>query len=150
MAGLALAAWVVMPSGAHAQLESREAIQLQNQLLELRRDVQSLREQVSRQGSSSGSSGGSILSFGRPSGATSGGGEMTAALLDRVAALEDQVRRLQGKLDEVDNARQRQGEDLKKDLEDLNFKLGAGAGAAGAAAARPNAPPRAVGPPLRV
>ncbi|MCC6716735.1 MAG: hypothetical protein IT555_02525 [Acetobacteraceae bacterium] len=122
---------------ARAQMESREAIQLQNQVLELRRDMQALREQLNR--SSTGSSSGSALSFGRPSGSSaSGGGELTAALLDRVSQLEEQVRRLQGRLDEVDNARQRQGDELKKDLEDLNFKLGAGGGAAaGAAAARP-------------
>ncbi len=128
-------AWVVLPGPARAQLESREAIQLQNQMLELRRDMQALREQVSRMGS--GSSGGSALSFGRSSGALpSGGGEMTVVLLERVSQLEEQVRRLQGRLDEVDNARQRQGDELKKDLEDLNFKLGAGGGAA-----RPPMPP---------
>jgi TolA-binding protein len=129
-------AGAVLPTPASAQIDSREAIQLQNQMLELRRDMQLLREQVSRMGSG-GSSGGSALSYGRsPAGGSAGGGEMTAALLDRVGQLEDHVRRLQGRLDEVDNARQRQGEDLKKDLDDLNFKIGAGAGTA----ARPNAP----------
>jgi len=127
-------ACLAVPGPARAQVESREAIQLQNQMLELRRDMQALREQVSRMGSS-GSSGGSVLGFGRPSAPSgTGGGEMTAVLLDRVSQLEDQVRRLLGRLDEVDNARQRQGEDLRKELEDLNFKLGAGA------TARPPAP----------
>jgi len=112
--GLALAGWMLaaLPGVAQAQMDSREAIQLQNQLLELRRDVQGLREQLRNSGSSSGSSsgGGSIFS-GRPSGGgTSGGGEITAALLDRVVALEEQVRRMQGRLDESENARQRQGE----------------------------------------
>jgi TolA-binding protein len=139
-------ACLAMPGPARAQIESREAIQLQNQMLELRRDMQALREQVSRMGSGS-SGGGSVLGFGRPSAPSgTGGGDMTAALLDRVSQLEDQVRRLQGRLDEVDNARQRQGEDLKKDLEDMNFKLGAGATArpaAPAGAATPAAPPAA-------
>ena len=145
LAGLILlGVWLALPGPARAQLDSREAIQLQNQLLELRRDVQALREQVRGMGSS-----GSALSFGRSSGsapsgfapsgsAPSGGGEITAALLERVGQLEEQVRRLQGKLDEVDNARQRQSDELKKDLEDLNFKLGSGAGAAGAT--RPTPP----------
>jgi len=126
LAVLALAmAWLVLPGPARAQLESREAIQLQNQMLELRRDVQALREQMARTGS--GSSGGSALSFGRSAGpAPSGSGDMTAALLERVSQLEDQLRRMQGRLDEVDHTRQRQGDELKKDLEDLNFKLGAG------------------------
>lgn len=135
---------LAVPGPARAQIESREAIQLQNQVLEMRRDMQALREQVSRLGSSSSS--GSVLGFARPSAPSgTGGGEMTAALLDRVSQLEDQVRRMQGRLDEVDNARQRQGEDLKKELEDLNFKLGAGATAG--ATARPPAPAAAVSPP---
>jgi TolA-binding protein len=141
--GLALAGWmlVALPGVAQAQMDSREAIQLQNQLLELRRDVQGLREQLRNSGSSSGSSsgGGSIFS-GRPSGgSTSGGGDITAALLDRVVALEEQVRRMQGRLDESENARQRQGEDLRKEIEDLNFKLGQGGGARPPAAAAPAA-----------
>jgi len=137
--GLALAGWMLaaLPGVAQAQMDSREAIQLQNQLLELRRDVQGLREQLRNSGSSSGSSsgGGSIFS-GRPSGGgTSGGGEITAALLDRVVALEEQVRRMQGRLDESENARQRQGDELRKEIEDLNFKLGQGGGARPPAAA---------------
>ena len=131
-----VSAWLVVPGVARAQLDSREAIQLQNQMLELRRDVQALREQM-RSGGNSGSSGGSI--FARPSSPSgAGGGDMTAALLERVSQLEEQVRRMQGRLDEVDNARQRQGDELKKDLDDLNFKLGSGAGAT-----RPPAPPPA-------
>ncbi|MCX7379420.1 MAG: hypothetical protein NTY94_22030 [Alphaproteobacteria bacterium] len=141
--GLALAGWMLaaLPGVAQAQMDSREAIQLQNQLLELRRDVQGLREQLRNSGSSSGSSigGGSIFS-GRPSGGgTSGGGEITAALLDRVVALEEQVRRMQGRLDESENARQRQGDELRKEIEDLNFKLGQGGGARPPAAAAPAA-----------
>ncbi len=132
-----VSAWLVVPGVARAQLDSREAIQLQNQMLELRRDVQALREQM-RSGGNSGSSGGSI--FARPSSPSgAGGGDMTAALLERVSQLEEQVRRMQGRLDEVDNARQRQGDELKKDLDDLNFKLGSGAGAA----TRPPGPPPA-------
>ncbi len=133
-----VAAWLVVPAPARAQIESREAIQLQNQMLELRRDVQALREQMRNSGSS-GSSGGSI--FSRPSGsAGAGGGELTAALLERVSQLEEQVRRMQGRLDEVDNARQRQGDEMKKDLEDLNFRLGAGGAAAGATRPPPALP----------
>jgi TolA-binding protein len=134
--GLAVAAFglvallaAMAPRQAQAQMDSREAIQLQNQLLELRRDVQALREQMRNQGSSGSSGGGSIFG-GRTSGGSSGGGEITAALLDRVMALEDQVRRLQGRVDEAENARQRQGDELRKEIEDLNFKLGQGAGAA--------------------
>ncbi len=153
LAGRVWAAWVLaalvamaaVPGTARAQLDSREAIQLQNQLLELRRDVQALREQVRNAGSGGSSGSGSIFG-GRTGGSGStGGGEMTAALLDRVTALEDQLRRMQGRLDEAENARQRQGDELRKEIEDLNFKLGqgAGAGAAAGAARPPSAAPAA-------
>lgn len=135
-------AWAMLPATAQAQMDSREAIQLRNMIQEVQRDMQSLREQVGRSGSGSGNSG-SALSFGRSSGAPAGGGEITAALLERVTQLEEQVRRLQGKLDEVDNARQRQGDELKKDLEDLNFKLGAGGTGAARPATSPATPPAA-------
>lgn len=144
---MAAVACLSVPAPAWAQVETREGILLQNQIAELRRDMQILREQVGRMGSGS-SSGGSVLGFGRPSAPTgSGGGEMTAALLDRVSQLEDQLRRMQGRLDEVDNARQRQGEDLRKDLEDLNFKLGAGVTAGAGATARPPTSAGAAAPP---
>lgn len=139
-------AWVwlvvsVMVAGAAgapalAQVEGREAIQLQNQMLELRRDVQGLRDQVNRLGGSSlgGSRGGSS--------ASQGGGD-TTALLERVSSLEELVRRLQGKLDEAENNQRRRGDELRKEIEDLNFKLSNGA-SVGAAPARPPAAPLAV------
>jgi TolA-binding protein len=78
-------------------------------------------------------------------------------LLERVTNLEDQMRRLQGRIDELDNARQRQYDDLAKQIGDLNFKLQAGgAGAArapGAATTPPQTtlgaaqPPTAAAPP---
>ncbi len=154
VAGLVLAGLMAaaLPGRAQAQMDSREAIQLQNQLLELRRDVQGLREQMRSQGSGSGSGGGSIFGGRSSSGSSSGGGEITAALLDRVMALEEQVRRLQGRVEEAENARQRQGDELRKEIEDLNFKLTQSAGAArpsGAAAPAAAAPatPSAAAPP---
>ncbi len=104
---------------AYAQLDSREAIQLNNQLLELRRDMQSMREQMSR-----GGGGGSILGGRSQPPPASGGNEIVTTLLERVANLEDLVRRLQGRIDESDNAQNRTTADLRKDIDDLNFKLG--------------------------
>ncbi len=101
---------------ARAQLDSREAIELRNQILELKRDVQGLREQLARGG---GSSLGSARS--------APGNEVTAALLERVAQLEERVRALTGRTDEEQNARQRQGEELQKNIDDLAYKLGQGA-----------------------
>ena len=105
---------------AHAQLDSREAIQLNNQVLELRRDVQSMREQMSR-----GGAGGLILGGrSQPPPVSGGNNELVATLLERVANLEDLVRRLQGRIDETDNAQNRTAADLRKDIDDLNFKVG--------------------------
>jgi len=77
---------------AYAQLDSREAIQLQNQMAELRRDLSTLRDQINRGGS------GSNLGGRAPAPVTvapSGGGDLGTALLGRIGQLEEQVRRLQ-------------------------------------------------------
>ena len=130
---------------ARAQVESREGIALQNQILELRRDLDALRAQ-----------GGSPATVPyAPSPAVTAApsesvtGDMTAQLLDRVARLEDEVRQLRGRIDEVDNARQRSADDLGKQLGDLQFRLDNGA--AGPASAPPSpgsrtAPPIGVAP----
>lgn len=119
LAACVIGASLLASPPAHAQLDSREAIQLNNQVLELRRDVQSMREQMSRGGGS-----GSILG-GRPQPQASGGSnEIVATLLERVANLEDLVRRLQGRIDETANAQNRAAADMRKDIDDLNFRLG--------------------------
>ena len=56
-------------------------------------------------------------------GGEGGGSEITAQLLDRVAQLEDDVRRLRGQMDEQANASRRQSDDLAKQVADLNFRL---------------------------
>lgn len=130
---------------SHAQLDSREAIQLQNQMAELRRDLSALRDQINHGGS------GSNLG-GRPTPVMvpqSGGGDLGTALLGRISQLEEQVRRLQGQVDEAENARQRDGDALRKSIDDMNFKLGNAPAAAAPArpptttAATPPAPPPA-------
>ncbi len=133
LAGLLAVLLLMAAAPAHAQVDSREAILLQNQMLELKRDIQQLREQIASGGSGGSSSLGSARSS---SGSSSANGDLTAALLDRVTRLEDAVRSLRGHIDEVDNARQRQGDDLSKQIADLNFKVDNGAGAA------PTNPPR--------
>ena len=109
LAGVTTSAW--------AQMDTREGIALQNQILELRRDVQTLRSDQGRSGSNSALGGSS-----RPA-AQGGGSEITTQLLDRVDRLENAIRQLNGRMDEMDNARQRQGADLAKQLGDLQFRL---------------------------
>jgi TolA-binding protein len=114
MVALALLAWV---APAAAQVESREGIALQNQILELRRQVQTLQDQSNR-------GGGSPTNLGRgaypPSPA--GGGDLVTQLLSRVDALEEQVRQLRGRIDETQNDVQRQGADLGKRIDDMAFQ----------------------------
>lgn len=124
MAGV-IAAVVLASTPSHAQMESREGIALQNQILELRRDLQALRSDPGR--------GGSPSAIGRGPAPVAGGSEMTAVLLDRVDRLENAVRQMNGRLDEMENARQRQGADLAKQIGDLQFRLDSGAGAGGGA-----------------
>ena len=147
---LGVAAWLTFTAAALgappalAQMDSREGIELQHQLLELKRDVQSLRDQVSRGGASTGGSslGGASVSRGSPD-----SNEITSQLLSRVEALEDQVRRLRGRIDEVANQTQRQGDDLNKKIGDLAFQMQSGQPAGAATPARPSAPAASAAPP---
>jgi TolA-binding protein len=123
LVALVMAMALVFAGPARAQVESREGIALQNQILELRRDLQNLRNDQGR-GSSPSSSYGSSLG-GRSQAPAAGGGaiELTATLLDRVSQLEDQVRQLNGRIDELSNTQQRQNADLAKQIADLQFRL---------------------------
>jgi len=112
---------------ARAQIDSREGIALQNQILELRHQLATLREQVLR---GTPAAGGSVLGGYEqqptslsPSTA-SGGGGLQAQLLDRVQRLEEAVRDLRGKIDDANNTRQQQYDDLNKKIDDLAFRLG--------------------------
>lgn len=114
----------VQAGPARAQVESREAIALQNQMAELRRDVALLREQMGRggQGQSQGTTASVFAS--RPAGsAPQPSAEITTQLLDRVAAMEESLRRLNGRIDEAENARMRSEADLAKQIADLQFRL---------------------------
>jgi TolA-binding protein len=117
--------------GAHAQMETREGIALQNQILELRHELQQLQAQGGR---GAAPSGGSYL--GRAPAYPSGqapNSDLVAQLLSRVDSLEDQVRQLRGQVEEVQNQVQRQGADLSKRIDDLAFQTGGGRSSEGAA-----------------
>ena len=113
-AAWATAAVALGGPAAQAQMDSREAIQLQNEILDMRRDLQLLRQQS---GNAS-----ALPRVSRPQPGDDTGG-LTAQLLDRVATLEEQVRALRGEVDRLGNQQQRQGEDLNKQIADLNFAL---------------------------
>jgi len=153
LAGAAMLALAVATPPAHAQVDSREGIALQNQILELRHQVEEMRAQ---QGSSGGG-GSSLLGGGSsaPPRATSGGNDMTAQLVARVGTLEEQVRELRGRIEDLQNQVQTQNAQLGKRIDDLSFNLqngqagGAAAGGGLAAAAAPAAPAVPAAPPMR-
>jgi TolA-binding protein len=138
-AGLMALALAGQPSPAHAQMDSREAIALQNQVLQLRQEVEQLRAR------------GGAVSAPAPSARSGGAGnEMIGQLLDRVTTLEEETRRLRGRVDEAENRDRRLAADVQKLTEDMEYRLQrveGGAAARPAAPAPPAAPPAAVARP---
>jgi TolA-binding protein len=129
-------------SPAHAQVDSREGIALQNQIYQLRQQIQGLQDQVARGG---GGGGGAPRPTYVVPPSSGGSGDLVAQLLTRVDSLEDQVRQLRGQIQQTQNQVDRQGADLGKRIDDLSFQAGQGGGAP-SAASRP--PPGSVAPPL--
>ena len=89
-------------------MESREGIALQNQIFQMKQDLQILHTQIDR---------------GNYGGGGGGGGEIAAQLLSRVQAMEEQVRQLRGRIDETQNLVIRQNAELSKRIDDLTFQL---------------------------
>lgn len=129
---------------ARAQAESREGIYLQNQILQLRQEL----DQV-RRGGGAAVAPAPRASSGAPQ------GELVGALLDRVATLEDETRRLRGRLEQAEFQNRTQAQQLEKLQGDIDYRLqqleGGGARSGGAAPARPapsSAAPAASAPSL--
>ncbi len=104
------AAW---PHAVHAQVDSREGIALQNQIYQLRQELQGLRDQGGRGGPPQGRPGPAPIASGN---------DMVAQLLTRVDAMDDQLRQLRGRIDELQNQMQRQNADFSKRLDDMAFQ----------------------------
>jgi TolA-binding protein len=122
VAGMVLAGMLLVGGPAFAQMDSRDAIALQNQILELRQQIQILQQQR----------GGAPVPASRPdrSQGTGDASGLVAQLLDRVSTLEDQMRDLRGQVDRLTNAQQRQQEDFTKQMGDLTFAMQNSAGGA--------------------
>jgi TolA-binding protein len=118
-----------LPVAGHAQVDSREGIALQNQIYQLRQDLQLLRSDIARGNPVSGGGG--------------GGGDAAAELLSRVQAMEEQVRQLRGRIDETQNMINVQNAELSKRIDDLTFQLNLqqGKGGAPTASSGPAPPP---------
>ncbi|MGK7866044.1 tetratricopeptide repeat protein [Falsiroseomonas sp. E2-1-a20] len=150
---LLLAGALALPGAAHAQMETREGIALQNQILQLRQEVEILR----RGGANTlppPSPGGSSLGGRPPAAGAAPQGELVGALLDRVARLEEDLRILRGRSEEAEFRQRSLQERLEKLEGDIDFRLrqiegqrqGSAAPAGPATAAAPAAPPAAARP----
>ncbi len=134
LATLILAAPLLMPRPVLAQAESREGIYLQNQILQLRQELDQLR----RGGSSLGAPG----YVPPPSrGGAAPQGELVGQLLDRVSGLEEEVRRLRGRLEETEFQNRQLTQTVEKLQGDVDFRLqqleGQGGGRQASAPATP-------------
>ena len=154
---LALLAACALSGRAGAQMQTREGIALQNQILELQREIQGL----TQRGGAGGYPNYPQPSYSPPGASSLGASnEVVTRLLTRVETLESSVRDLRGRVDALSNQLQQQTAQLNKQVEDLQFLVqnpqGGGAGpppaasgaspvpppAAAAPAAASNAPPR--------
>jgi TolA-binding protein len=130
---------LALPLAAHAQVESREGIALQNEIDELRHELASIERRLGN-GSGSGSLLGAAEAPPPTAKSAKGGSDILPQLVDRVSTLEDQVRELRGKLEELQNTVDTQNANLNKAIDDLRFRLdqmqgGKAPGAAGEAEA---------------
>lgn len=122
---------------AYAQMNSREAISLQNQLTEMRQELNQLQLQSS--GSRDDSDGGDSDDDHAASSSRNG---LVAQLLQRINELEEQQRNMRGELDDLKYKVEQQTASINKQISDMNFAAqqksggdtGAAAGAAGAVA----------------
>lgn len=130
--GLALA------TPAQAQVETREGIALQNQILDLRRELDALRR-----------GGAAMPTPSAPARGPAASGDLVQQLLGRVQELEEENRRLRGRADVADNNDRQLRAEIEKLRGDLDFRLQAlERGAGRPAAPRPPQPgPAAQTPP---
>ncbi len=145
----------ITPSGA--QVDSREGIALQNQIAELRQELQAVQQNRDQGGGAAPAYAPQGYVPQQPGGAV---GDTAAELVVRVGTLEEQNRQLQGRVDDLANQLQRQHDELAKQIGDLAFKLGQGGAAAPAPALEadqsasqpaggPPASPQVASPPAR-
>ncbi len=123
----------LLAAPAAAQIESREGIALQNQILQLRQEIEMLR----RRGA------GRSPCCAAPGRAGGGAGILTAQLLDRVARLEEEVRALRGRAETAEFQLRQLREALDKLEGDTDFRFQQLQGGAARPAAPPPPPPAA-------
>ncbi|SIQ06430.1 MULTISPECIES: tetratricopeptide repeat protein [Acidiphilium] len=138
IASLAFAGLSLAPVGvAHAQMiSSREGIALENQILELKQQIQS------------GQQGNGNSALAAPAPEPGGGGAATSSallpnMLQQIQTLTDQVQNLRGRVDTLEHEVATQHDELKQEIGNLKFQLsqnGATAAPGQGTAAPPPAP----------
>jgi TolA-binding protein len=134
VAAAIVVAWVALPRVGHAQLESREAIELHNEILELRQEMSQLQQLPSQANLGQSSLPPPEPEGGPPPQAGGASSDVVAQLVVRVSALEEQMRTLEGRVSELENTEHRDHDDLAKQIGDLSFKLGQAPAGGGTAA----------------
>jgi TolA-binding protein len=114
---------------ARAQAESREGIYLQNQILQLRQEL----DQVRRGG------GAAVVPVPRGGNGGAPQGELVGALLERVSTLEEETRRLRGRLEQAEFQNRTLAQQVEKLQGDIDYRLQQLEGGGGTP--RPAAPP---------
>ncbi|MFC7609651.1 YbgF trimerization domain-containing protein [Teichococcus aestuarii] len=155
LAPLLLPPMLLAAGPAAAQMESREGIALQNQILQLRQELDMMR----RSGGGGGYAAPVPMAPPAGRGGVAGGSpELLSQMLERVGALEEEVRRLRGQVQESEYRVRTTQQALEKLQGDMDYRLqqleqGAPAPRPPPRRARPSAarpsPPRPRRPPPR-
>jgi TolA-binding protein len=143
-----VAAAILLPGASLAQMDSREGIALQNQILQLRQELEALRR-GGLAAPSAPAGGGGFLGAPVPSGRAPAGapqGELVAQLLDRVARLEEELRSVRGRAEQSEFRERQLRERLEKLEGDIDFRLQGIEGQRRGDAAPPAAPPGRASP----
>lgn len=134
--GVVLILIAALPGVALAQMDSREGIALQNQILQLRQEIEALRR------------GGLPSAPPRPSSPGAGGSsEIVQSLLDRVQRMEEEVRTLRGRAEQAEFNQRQLRERVEKLEGDVDFRLQQIEGQRHGSASSPAVPPRGAPPP---
>ena len=149
--GLLLAILLLaLPGHARAQVETREGIALQNQILQLRQELDALRRAAPGGGMAPPQAGGSLLGGSAAPARPAAQGDIVQTLLERVQRLEDDLRTVRGRAEQAEFNERQLRERVEKLQGDLDFRLqqieGQRQGAAPAQPARPATPATTAAP----
>jgi TolA-binding protein len=121
--GLMLLLLVGLPGTAFAQIDSREGIALQNQILQLRQELELLRRGGGGSLRPPQPSGGSFLGGSAPPQGAPPQSELVSTLLERVARMEEELRSVRGRAEEAEFRERQLRERVEKLEGDLDFRL---------------------------